>query len=169
MPRQYIILALLLFLLIIVLGTLYFRKNVEGFGTIYPTRDEFSKSQMVRSKKLNRALYTNSCLEKDIAGAVSAFLITDTLNNNKNGATDISHYFDKDPFPGLAARNQICAGILEPRLLPERDVLTNKGCGWWYVDNDNRASTGADGTELGPYDNDTINISSHFCNSSHND
>jgi hypothetical protein len=152
-----ILLVLAVIATIVLIVTLYLRKPVEGFGVIYPTRQNFSLSQTsIYAKRYNRALFTNSGLEKEISGAVKAFAITDTLNNSRNAPTDISHYFDKDPFPGLAERNQKCAGVLEPRFLPARDILTKNGCGWWYIDDANRASVGADGTELGPYANDHL-------------
>jgi len=159
MPQLYILfIVLILLILAVLIHFIYSKHIVEGFGVIFPTRNEFAKSQWGKfGKRFNRSLFTNSGLEKEIAAATGAFVTTDTLNNDKNAHTDISTYFDKDPFPGLEARNQTCSSILEPRLLPARDVLTNNGCGWWYIDDENRASVGADGTELGPYGDTTLN------------
>ena len=90
-----LLLVLAVIATIVLIVTLYLRKPVEGFGVIYPTRQNFSISQAsIYAKKYNRALFTNSGLEKEIEGAVKAFAITDTLNNSRNAPTDISHYFD---------------------------------------------------------------------------
>ena len=125
---------------------------------MYEQQNAFSlKQRGTFAKKFNRALFTNDGMEEEIKNnAVKAFLTVDSLNNHRNAKTDISHYFDKDPFPGLAARNMACSNVLEPKFLPARDEKTDSGCGWWYVDDINSPSAGANGTESGPYDNEKL-------------
>lgn len=130
-------------------------KNVEGFGALDNRNDFATRNNDYFGNKFNRAVFYNGGLESVMKDAAKMFNIVDPTMA-KNGVTDISSYFDKDPFPGIEARNAKCEGVLEPRYLPERDIKTGAGCGWWYVDDDSKASVGANGTEAGAYNNDGL-------------
>jgi len=156
--RQHKYIVLLLVFIIIVLGVVYLYKNhfKEGFS-VYSEGDRFTKSQETKFwSNHNKVLSINSGLDEDIKKASSAFVTTDTLNNTKNAKTDISFYFEKDFLPGAAEKNLQCSSVLEPRLLPSHDETASSGCGWWYLDSDQKVSVGAKGTHLGPFDTSTL-------------
>jgi len=147
------IVALLLIVGVVLYATR--KRAIEGFGPL-TVRNEFAnRNNEYFGKKFNRALFYNDGLENSMKDVAKMFSLTDVLTS-KNGPVDISNFFDRDPFPGIRANNQECAKVLEPKFLPARNDTNGSGCGWWYVDDDNKPSIGANGTELGPYNNSEL-------------
>jgi hypothetical protein len=124
----------------------------EGFsGKFYNTQDTFTKQQEgLFWNKMNKSLMTNSGLSDDMKKLDAAFQINDTFANKKNRMGDISQYFETDITPGFEKQNLQCSGVLEPRFLPNRNEYDQKGCGWWYVNDENKPSVGALGTSTNP-------------------
>lgn len=126
-------------------------KLKEGFS-LYSTQDTYTKAQEKRFwNNTNKALSINSEFG-DLKGITQALQTTDTLNNNRNKAVDHTVYFEKDILPGVVAKAQDCSTAQEPRLMPKQKNEYGTGCGWWYVNDVNTPSLGANGTKLGPYD-----------------
>jgi hypothetical protein len=130
-----------------------------GQGGSIGVRNAFADNQKdLFYQGFNKALFTNSGLQKDITDNItSAIGTTDTLNNNSNSPLDFTMFFEDDPFPGLDEENKQCANVLEPSLMPPREKNALKGCGWWYVDSDDVTSVGALGTDKGPLNFNMLN------------
>jgi hypothetical protein len=164
LKRLTLVSGLIVALLIVVSIVFYVRSwYTEGFATMSsPTmaaRNTFAGNQNEYfGKKFNRAVFLNDGLVSLLPDVGKMFAMTDVAAS-LNGPVDISKYFDKDPFPGIAANNQVCASVLEPKLLPPRNTTGVDGCGWWYADDNNAQSVGARGTQLGPYNTDDLSAS----------
>jgi hypothetical protein len=155
MPKTGTVLLIILGILVVVAIVLFYRKTVEGFTQQEDAFSEKQKSNFI--KGLNRTLFTNADLTDDLKSASAAFATTDTFGNTRNSFLDLSAFFTPDPIPGLEVLNQQCAAVLEPSLMPARDVTTIQGCGWWYVDDPNAISIGAIGTAKQPFNTYLIN------------
>ena len=149
MQTVYIILALILIAIIIFL----YRSNIkEGFDNL-TIENKFHKESFNKAwNNLNKGLFLNSDLGNELSKITGSFKTGDIFGNNKNGATDYTKYFLLNPLPGLESDNKKCSQVLEPRLLPKHESTTDKGCGWWYVDDINVQSVGAIGYSVGPFD-----------------
>jgi Concanavalin A-like lectin/glucanases superfamily len=148
MPRIGTVLLILLTVMVAVLAVLYYRRH-EGFMT----ENSFLKSQKnLFYRGFNKSLFTNSEIQDDIKNATAALRTSDTFGNNSNAAVDMSSFFEVDPIPGLDKENQeLCARVLDPSAMPAHSPGKAKGCGWWYIDDDNKPSVGSLGTRHGPF------------------
>lgn len=149
--------------LAIILIAILIRKYTtdEGFGNYYAAEDQFNKDSRDKShNNLNKTIYVNSGLEDSISKISGALNLRDTALRKVKKANDYSKFFQLDPIPGLENDGKQCSMVLEPRLLPKHDSTKSKGCGWWYVDDDNGRSTGSLGTSNEPYQKDALEKSS---------
>ena len=135
--------VLLLFIIIFLVILLHRLGVKEGFTT----ENDFTQSQHnLFYDSFNKSVFTNTDNHDDLKTAAGAFATTDVFGNNANKAADVSAYFEDDPFPGLIQENRLCAAALDPSAMPQHEAGKKKGCGWWYVDDDTKQSTGALGT-----------------------
>lgn len=156
--RLIIIIIVVILLILSYLMLINIKTNEEGFsGIFYNTQDKFTKQQEgLFGNSINKGIITNSGLSDIMNNLNDVFVINDTFANNKNSKPDIAKYFETDISPGFEKENLQCSSILEPRLLPIRNTLDTKGCGWWYVNDDNRPSVGALGSSSEPFNKDEL-------------
>jgi len=131
----------------------YVHQTKEGFGPFYDIQNNYTlKQRDYFWNTFNRGLTYNSGLEKDMKDGLAGILQQPDTMLNTIQKNDALKYFVVDPSPGIAAEEAKCNGILEPSLLPAHSATSTNGCGWWYMDDDNKSSTGARGSEAGPFD-----------------
>lgn len=130
----------------------YRAMRTEGFGSFYDTQNPYTSSQQdYHWNKYNRGLVFTDGLQDAVARIDQATGSVDTQYNTIK-PQGLAKYFSVDPLPGMFAQNQQCASVTQPSLLPAHSPNTSSGCGWWYVDDDNTASTAARGNQSGPFD-----------------
>jgi hypothetical protein len=56
----------------------------------------------------------------------------------------------KDPLPDLCDKESMCSGIRDPFKLPIKQEDDSEGCGWYYIDDENKSSFPAYGNKDGP-------------------
>lgn len=129
-----------------------FGKVKEGFGSFYSPQNDFTnKQQDYFSTKFNRGIVHNAGLENEISRIDDAFKQVDTQFNTIRNP-NLQRFFSVDPLPGVLVLEQKCSSATEPSQLPAHDPAITSGCGWWYMDDDNKISKGFRGSEMGPYD-----------------
>lgn len=128
------------------------RNEGEGFRGFYDAQSSYTRgNQDYYWNTFNRGLIFTDGLQDSVAQIDKAIGSVDTQYNTikKPG---LDKYFSVDPLPGMLVENQECAKVAEPSMLPRHDSKAASGCGWWYVDEDNKPSTAARGSEGGAFD-----------------
>ena len=149
-------LVILIVGVIVALVVTYLFRNAhkEGFGNFLDSQNAFTLNQRDYFwNKFNRGLVYNSGLDGEMKDGVARLMEQpDVMFTNKTAKTDIFKYFTKDPSPGIAKAEAECSSQSQPSLLPQRGPEDRTGCGWWYIDDDNKPSRGARGADTGPFD-----------------
>ena len=142
--------SILLLIVIFVAYFLFSAKVTEGFGTLYDTQTRYTSAQNVYfNNEFNKALPYSPALEKDMGKFTDAVKGVDVLVNQVKNR-DYTKLFKVDPLPGIKRKELVCSGVKEPILLPPQENEDN-GCGWWYMDDDNKHSMGFLGARKGPH------------------
>jgi len=123
----------------------------EGFRAYDRWNTYTTKGHDYYWNNFNRGLVYTNGLQSSIDQLDNATQIVDTQYNAIK-KPNLQKYFSVDPLPGLEIQNQQCANVTEPSLLPPHDISTVSGCGWWYVDDPQVASTAARGSSNGAFD-----------------
>jgi len=142
----------LIILGILIIVGLYFvkcRTRVEGFGEFLHQQKSFGNSQNVYfHDQAMKGIFTNPGL--NLAGLNEAAAQPDydlPVNKFKN----MTNYFIEDPENAWTEQdNSMCRGAKHPRDLPARANKEIVGCGWYFIEDQDRASVGAIGTRRGP-------------------
>ena len=148
-PVQVLILSVLVAVVVVFVYRSVFHTK-EGFGDLYNRQNAFTMSQRpLFNEQMNKEVAYNSDLVNDMSRFKDAVRGVDPGINIVQ-TNNLDKYFQRDPLPGIRAAEQQC-NVQEPSLLPSRKN-NSLGCGWWYQDDDNKASQGARGTDIGPLD-----------------
>jgi len=148
-----ILYSVVLILITVLMGFLIYNSTMtkkENFGD-FTEENKFAMGQRDTFwHKMNTGLSFSPQLENDLKGASGIFNTSTPFSKNKT-TDEAPSFFQKSLIPGNRKAEKECSVVKEPRYLPPRDLVTNSGCGWWYMDAPEKDSIGAKGTSSGPF------------------
>ena len=127
---------------------MYTKKPVEGFGPFKDFQSAFGNAQDTYfHDTAGKAIITNPGLNLT---DLNAALRMPDVYLPKSPDRDYRPYFMNDPSSLYTEKDAFCRGANHPRNLPKREEDDRVGCGWYYVSDLARPSTGAIGTPDDP-------------------
>jgi len=150
------LLVIVITILLVVTFVLLYKsyKSEEGFGPLYTQQTAFTTAQRTEFwDKTNKQLDYNSELQKDMENDFKNAVKSIDPMTNKTAKNNLDIFFRKDPLESMKKKDINCSSAKEPSQLPPHSANVVSGCGWWYIDDDNKSSFAANGSKLGPYSN----------------